>query len=387
MSTKQHLTSLAASVPTPNEPSRLLFLDGLRGFAILTVMLRHYYMQTCHIGFPRWADVFGIEVGVRLFLALSGFGLAWAYLGPKQRPFCTRDFFLRRCCRVLPTYYVALLLAVCLALPMAPHELLRQVGTHVTLTHNLFSDTVLGLYGPFWSMALEFQLYLFFPFVLWSFRRWGVGKTLLGLFLFHVAFRTYTMRYGTIYNPYTFTVQWSVLGRLFIFALAMGASTLVAKWQISPPSRLLHQLIPVATSLLLIGGVLTRHSLGVVHPISGLCYSFGFVGVILWCSIRQDWLTRLLQFRLLTTLGTMSYSVFLVHAHILTYMVSPWYASLQSPPSPLVVLPFALAAMVTVSWLFHWGVEKPLSDYFYRLRTQQDKSLLASSLIVSQRKF
>lgn len=373
---KRTLLTLAAPAPSPNEPSRLLFLDGLRGFAILMVMLRHYYIETSYISFPRWANVLKIEVGVLLFLVLSGFGLAWAYLGPKQRPFSARDFFLRRCCRILPAYYVALLLAVCLALPMAPHELLQQVVTHITLTHNLFSDTVLGLYAPFWSMALEFQLYLCFPFVLWSFRRWGVGRTLFGLFLFHVAFRTYTLRYGTSYTPYTFTVQWSVLGRLFSFTLAMGASTLVAKWQVSPPSRLVHRLLPVATCLLLIGGVLTWYSLSSVHPLTDLCWSIGFVGVILWCSIHQDWLARLLPYRLLTTLGIMSYSVFLIHAQVLTHLVSPWYASHPSPPSPLFVLPFALAAMVAVSWLFYWGVEKPLSDYFYRLRTQRERSSL-----------
>jgi peptidoglycan/LPS O-acetylase OafA/YrhL len=161
------------------------------------VMLRHYYMQTYHLSFPRWADVFGIEVGVRLFLTLSGFGLAWSYIGPKQRPFSTKDFFFRRCARILPAYYVALLLAVVLALPMPPGELLWQVVTHATLTHNWFSETVIGVYGPFWSLALEFQFYLFFPFLLAGFRRFGVGKTLLGILVFHLAFRIYTMRYGT----------------------------------------------------------------------------------------------------------------------------------------------------------------------------------------------
>jgi peptidoglycan/LPS O-acetylase OafA/YrhL len=161
---------------------------------------------------------------------------------------------------------------------------------------------------------------------------------------------------------------------LFSFALAMGATTLVAKWQITPPSRWVCRLLPAVTSLLLLAGVLTRHRLGVAHSISGLCWSFGFVGVILWCSARQDWLTRILQFRPLTALAMMSYSVFLVHAHILEHIVGPWYASVKAPPSPLLVLPFAIAAMVIASWLFYRVVEKPLSNYFYRLRTQAGKN-------------
>jgi peptidoglycan/LPS O-acetylase OafA/YrhL len=357
----------------PVEQIRLSFLDGLRGFAILAVMLRHYYMATYHLGFPRWADIFGIEIGVLLFLALSGFGLSWSYLGPRKRTFSASDFFLRRVSRILPAYYVALLLAVLLSPSMPPGELIWQIGTHITLTHNLFSDTVLGVYGPFWSLALEFQFYLFFPIILAGFRRWGVGRTLLGILFFHLAFRIYAMRFGTDYNPYTFTVQWSVLGRLFSFALAMGAASVVAEWQTKPPSRLICNLLPVGTVLLLLAGVWTRRHLGVVHPLTGLAWIVGFVGVILWCCARKDVFTRCLQCRPLASLGVMSYSVFLVHDHVLSHLLEPWYKSVVNPPSPIVVLPFTLAAMVFVSWVFYRWVEKPLSDYFYRLRTQMSK--------------
>src|SRR5215208_4516862 len=124
----------------------LTFIDGLRGIAILLVVLRHYYMAVYNDGLPRWFDALGLGyIGVHLFLVLSGFCVAWAYVGPKARPFAARDFFYRRATRILPAYYVALLIALLLSPRLLVKDYAVQVVTHLTMTHNFFEGTVLAL--------------------------------------------------------------------------------------------------------------------------------------------------------------------------------------------------------------------------------------------------
>ena len=64
---------------------RLDHIDGLRGTAVIMVMVRHYYMDSYGPGIPRWADVCGLGyLGVHLFLLLSGFCLALACVRPSR---------------------------------------------------------------------------------------------------------------------------------------------------------------------------------------------------------------------------------------------------------------------------------------------------------------
>ena len=154
-------------------------------------------MRVFEFGLPRWADIFGLGyVGVHLFLLLSGFCLSWAYVGDAPRPFKGREFLIRRATRILPAYYVAMVISAILA---APHTsalgLTWQLLTHATMTHNLFRSTVLGLNGPFWSLALECQLYVLFPLMLLGLLRIGSVGTLALVLLLQTVFRVVALWY------------------------------------------------------------------------------------------------------------------------------------------------------------------------------------------------
>src|SRR4051812_7699293 len=100
---------------------RLAFIDGLRGVAMLSVLLYHCWVHTIrapillalgrhhldltaplHLGY----------LGVNLFLVLSGFCLTYplARIGVAEMNLDLRRFFRRRAWRILPPYYVALIL-------------------------------------------------------------------------------------------------------------------------------------------------------------------------------------------------------------------------------------------------------------------------------------
>lgn len=110
--------------------------------------------------------------GVQFFMMLSGYVLARPYLEVHPlRPFDLRRYAVGRVTRILPPYYVVVLLAAALsflhigvsATPIPRADLGWHVFTHLTLTHTFFATTHHSLVSVLWSLGLEWQYYLVFP--------------------------------------------------------------------------------------------------------------------------------------------------------------------------------------------------------------------------------
>jgi hypothetical protein len=90
-------------------------LDGLRGLAIVLVLLCHYIGNSDHEALGGWADrvlwLFrGGWVGVDLFFVLSGFLIGGILLDAREAPHYFKAFYLRRAHRILPVYFSLLAL-------------------------------------------------------------------------------------------------------------------------------------------------------------------------------------------------------------------------------------------------------------------------------------
>ena len=157
-------------------------LDGLRGIAIIFVMLHHftYYRPTSGIDGLIGSVLFFMWTGVDLFFVLSGFLITGILLDSRgsERYFTT--FYARRTLRIFPLYYLVLLLAF-VVLPKFPalHPvLLGQVGQvdlppqwpyWLYLTNFSIADGgwVHGWVDVAWSLAIEEQFYLVWPLLIW----------------------------------------------------------------------------------------------------------------------------------------------------------------------------------------------------------------------------
>lgn len=161
-------------------PVREPGLDGLRGIAIIVVMLFHlvFFEPACRIDHIfRHAAQYG-WMGVDLFFVLSGFLITGILLDAKSSPNYFRNFYARRALRILPLYY-AFVICLIFLYPLAgahfraQRDVLLQnqawVWTHtvnwlVTLTGDFTSKATLGT-GGFWSLSIEEQYYLVWPAV------------------------------------------------------------------------------------------------------------------------------------------------------------------------------------------------------------------------------
>lgn len=152
-------------------PREIPALDGVRAIAALSVVFFH--------SFQLWAPrkvILGVDItdqwnyaqtGVHLFFVLSGFLLflpfARAMLAGRALP-STRRFYARRALRILPTYWVCLIVLVLVQLPkFLSLTGLGNVLAHVFLVHDNFPDFNRAIEGPFWTLALEAQFYLVLP--------------------------------------------------------------------------------------------------------------------------------------------------------------------------------------------------------------------------------
>lgn len=182
--------------------SNLPFLDGLRGIASLWVFLSHVLILS---GCPHIPLLSEGGLAVDLFMLLSGFLMAHHYLlrrasEPWERPSTWTTFWIRRFFRIAPLFYLLLLVALLFGPFLGQMReqiaaLWPQTATSPSRYHDASLSNILAhvsfVFGavpqysfetplPDWSIGLEMQFYLAFPFLMWAASRFGfyiVGYT------------------------------------------------------------------------------------------------------------------------------------------------------------------------------------------------------------------
>lgn len=172
-------------------------LDGLRGVAILLVMLSHFVTSarmTPLSDTEGWVYYqIGIgRIGVDLFFVLSGFLITGILLDSAHGERYFRNFYIRRVLRIFPLYYGFLALWL-LVLPLYytwPNEYLSYSASplwawgYLTNISQSIHDHLQAAWpytGHFWSLAIEEQFYLVWPVVVFLCSRRNLMLTCLAL--------------------------------------------------------------------------------------------------------------------------------------------------------------------------------------------------------------
>jgi peptidoglycan/LPS O-acetylase OafA/YrhL len=164
-------------------PTRVPWLDGVRGAAAMFVVAHHMWLAVWP-AFPRdsgpwWLGplLYG-HLAVAVFIVVSGFSLALAPLrNGGVLPGGARRFIRRRAWRILPAYWVALALSTLVGATVL-HSVTGGGGAiaRTLVVHGLLVQDAIGSQAPngaFWSIAIEWQIYFLFPLILWIARRRG----------------------------------------------------------------------------------------------------------------------------------------------------------------------------------------------------------------------
>ena len=175
--------SIARLPPEPGPYARHLpALDGVRGLAILLVMASHLFPGNTANGgcLLRWTGIALTHggIGVDLFFVLSGFLITGILYDSVQERHFFRTFYARRILRIFPLYYAVLILLFLLTGPLHIHWqgmewpllLYLQNTSWVMPLYRFHPATTISL-DHFWSLAVEEQFYLVWPFLVYLFAR------------------------------------------------------------------------------------------------------------------------------------------------------------------------------------------------------------------------
>src|SRR5919106_250426 len=196
--------SRIASFRMPKAGVPIPALDGLRGIAVILVMLHHFALYgtkpvSLFVDKALKAVLLSGWIGVDLFFVLSGFLITGILIDSKGGTRYFRTFYARRFLRIFPLYYgflLAFLVLVPLLHPVgsAFTALLTEQGWYWTYLINwkigLTGWPEYYILGHFWTLAVEEQFSVFWPLVVFFSGRKTLLRTCCLLLLVCLAIRS-----------------------------------------------------------------------------------------------------------------------------------------------------------------------------------------------------
>jgi peptidoglycan/LPS O-acetylase OafA/YrhL len=318
------------------EPGHVPVLDGIRGLAIVLVMIIHLWWLPAHSAFDGYVT-FGINLGwfgVDLFFVLSGYLITGILLDARGAPHYFRNFYLRRILRIFPLYYLVLIVALYVVPHGLPPDKAARFGSiagdaryyWLYLSNFAIARAGMARHGILdvtWSLAIEEQFYFVWPAVVALSSRRALVRIALALAATSLALRIALHAFSG-YNAFSIYV----LTPCRLDALAVGAILACAARdpgglaRFEPQARLavftllpLMIAIPVAEAVFLPPNNFGPGFSPVFNTIglSILAVFFGALVILVATADPGSRLHRVFASSFLRTFGKYSYGLYLIH--------------------------------------------------------------------------
>jgi peptidoglycan/LPS O-acetylase OafA/YrhL len=358
-------------------------LDGLRGIAILSVLLfksveGYRPMSSAGLALCKLMG-FG-WMGVDLFFVLSGFLITGILLDTRNAPHFFRNFYARRTLRIFPLYYGMLIVSFVLI----PHawrtgtpgmeRIVNNQGwlwlymTNIAflVKRTVFFDAGWLRFNHFWSLAIEEQFYLFWPLLVFLLSRrhlkivcWAIVSFALcarvGLYFAH-------QRPGALFFPTPCRMDGLAMGALMAIAVREGTGV--------------KALLPLARRGLLVAGsaivaisIWHRETTG--DDMTTLTIGFTIVAAFASCLLMicldpspASWWRQALESRFLRALGKFSYGGYVLHMTVFwaldkTFPIDRFVSFFHVEPAGMILYAAtAITLVMTAAFLSWHSLEK-----------------------------
>jgi len=359
-------------------------LDGVRGLAVLMVLLLHFVGGMVPTNEIEHA-VAGVTsyggYGVELFFVLSGFLITGILYDSRNKAGYFKNFYMRRFLRIFPLYYGVLALVFQVA-PLV--QALRGPALDFLREHQAWA----WLYGVnvfiasrgewsfsyldhFWSLSIEEHFYFVWPLVVWALgknprRLMAVSLSAsLGAMLARFVGSALGLSWWTTY----------VLTPFRLDGLALGSFLAILGRQPGGTALIVRQLPRVAAGAAALVAatfawtrLVTKHGLQYVLPLRASLVLVLLAALLMWALVApvETMTSRFFRNRAMVFLGTYSYGIYVYHHFLSYYLVTHrteftlarWLGSHGAAVALQASLGMALA--IGVAWVSYEAFEKPI---------------------------
>lgn len=368
------------------EPKHVSELDGVRGLAILAVIIFHFGRLDPHdSSFLSSLIVVPTQIGwagVDLFFVLSGCLITGILLDTKTAPNYFATFYMRRALRILPLYYLFVALFFLVLLPLSnrmsasswtqtpPSEQIWY-WLHLSNWRSAFGHLTYSPVGHFWSLAIEEQFYVIWPFVVLFCPSRKLPAVCVSIALFSTTIRNLP------FSQHMQAEYSEVLYRLTPFRLepiALGACIPLLlrnpQWR-AAARRAVLPLLNAALVVIIMAGVEGKSLSYAAVPMT----RYGFTAIaVAGCALvfhaadrarSSDLSSRIFRSGFLRGLGKLSYGMYVLHILVMAD-IKKFIVTHVGHGTAAVLL--SIAAGLTFSYVFAWLSWHILEKRFLKLK-------------------
>jgi len=366
-----------------NKSLHLPYIDGLRALCALYVVFCHIAIHqniTCaNLSFIEKLSVqffYGGHYAVDFFIVLSGYSLSIKMANNNKftLPVSSFSFLVRRAKRILIPYYFSLMLSLLLiyffigrktgthwdiSLPVSYKDILA----HFFLVHDLFESKMFKINHALWSISVEFRIYILFPLILLGLKYYGWIR----MFIITIIFSSTLFLMVLLIQHYlnvNLTEYWpGVSPYIILFFLGMFSANVTLNSVMKPVLQCSYWL-PLFFLLLVafisLASLLrfSKFYYQVVDVVFGLLVT---VFIVVINSEKCNPVKQLLSSKILVKIGSISYSIYLIHSPIIQFV---WLFIVKSSNNTPIVSYYILMALsvpliILLAYVFYVLIEKP----------------------------
>jgi len=314
-------------------------IDGLRALAVLAVIFYHFEISFFNKNFFS-----GGYLGVDIFFVISGYLITSILTREYEttKSISIFNFYERRIRRIIPLLFTVILASTPFAwfylMPSSLVDFSKSALSSIVFSSNFYFHFSENAYFNFndsnpllhtWSLSVEEQFYIFFPFFILFVIKF-FKNSLLKIFIIIIILNLLVVNFaGNLSLSYPFIEEKfsiqkpSFFGSFYIFTsrlweLLMGACLVFFEKNSKLQKLKVYNILPkiglviILVSILLFNESTFHPSFLTLIPVLGIC-------LIIFFSNKKEYITKILSSKILVNLGLISYSLYLWHYPFLIF--------------------------------------------------------------------
>lgn len=341
-------------------------INILRGIAAFGVFWYHQQYgrvlaQHMHEPLFNLTDSFGSTYAVPLFFLISGFCIHLSNVKSiaENKSLNLEAYFIKRFKRIYPPYLIALLFSLFVDWITQPSFYLnvKDLFIHLFVLQGFYEKSFNSINLVFWTISIELAFYILYPIFFYLRKKYRLKSSLTIIFITSITSIIVIGNFEniTLVERYLVTNLWFgwCMGAFIADRLFLNSEF---KW-----GKFLSILYPMIAILYLM-----VHLNKLPYLITDSLNILLWIGPLVYICSLENWLRKhySLPICLLTSLGLLSYSLYLLHQPLIAlknFVILRYFPSSLSPLLQVLGLP----AIIMICWLHYLKIEKPFMSKKY----------------------